>query len=98
MDECDRRIPIEPRSKSKVTSLPLRYADTLTRRRGDCDRRQSQARAAPRPTSACADACKADLEMFRALLKGRFQRLNWVPFRDELMRDVPGVPGFFDGP
>ena len=27
MDERDWRIPIEPRSKSKVTSLPLRYAD-----------------------------------------------------------------------
>jgi hypothetical protein len=27
MDERDWRIPIEPRSKSKVTSLPLRYAN-----------------------------------------------------------------------
>ena len=44
-----------------------------------------------------ARPCRAGLEMFRALLKGRFQRLNWVPFRDELVRDVPGVPGLFDG-
>jgi hypothetical protein len=32
MDERDWRIPIEPRSKSKVTSLPLRHADTPIRR------------------------------------------------------------------
>jgi hypothetical protein len=31
MDERDWRIPIEPRSKSKVTSLPLPHADTPTR-------------------------------------------------------------------
>jgi hypothetical protein len=31
MDERDWRIPIAARSKSKVTSLPLRHADTPTR-------------------------------------------------------------------
>jgi hypothetical protein len=35
MEERDWRIPIEPRSKSKVTSLPLRYADTPTRGLGN---------------------------------------------------------------
>jgi hypothetical protein len=32
MDERDRSIPIEARSKSKVTSLPLRPADPPIRR------------------------------------------------------------------
>src|SRR4029077_3834032 len=34
MDERDWGIPIEPKSNSKVTSLPLRNADTPIRRRG----------------------------------------------------------------